>query len=206
MTGYSAIVVAGGAGRRMAASGPKPAVPVSGVPMLVRVLTAVAAARPRVVVGPDTLIGLLPADVIVTLEAPPGGGPAAGAAAGLAAIGPAGPDVVVLLAADLPFLAEDDVTELVTAARAAGVDGAVAVDADGRDQWLCGAWSAGALRARLDQVGEPAGLSLRALLGGLRVRRVALAGRGAGRPAPTFDCDTVDDLRRAEEWSDDQSG
>ena len=75
VTRYSAIVLAGGAGRRMAARGPKPAVPVGGVPMVARVLAAVEAARPRVVVGPGTLAGLLPADVIVTLESPPGGGP-----------------------------------------------------------------------------------------------------------------------------------
>ncbi|GAA1822877.1 molybdenum cofactor guanylyltransferase [Luedemannella flava] len=188
----------------MARPGPKPALAVGGVPMVLRVLGAVEAARPRVVVGPDTLAGLLPPDVIVTMESPPAGGPAAAAAAGLAVRlpdhGPR-PDIVVLLAADLPFLTADAVDTLVAAARDGGrpVDGAVAVDGDGREQWLCGAWSVAALRARISQVGELSGTSLRALLGGLTATHVRLA--DVAQPTPTFDCDTVDDLNRAEEMT-----
>lgn len=215
METFAAVVLAGGAGRRMG-SPAKPTFPVGGVALVSRVLVAVRAARLRVVVAPSALDGLLPDDVVRTLESPPGGGPVAGAAAGLAALNSAargartganpavGDDLVVaLLAADLPFLDETAVASLVAAAAGPGLDGAVAVDETGREQWLCGAWRAGALRARLAALGDPAGKSVRALLGELTAARVRLdvTSRPAGGPPPTFDCDTVDDLRRAEEWS-----
>jgi molybdopterin-guanine dinucleotide biosynthesis protein A len=241
----SAVVLAGGGGRRMGTAGAaKPTVAVGGVPLLVRVLAAVDGARPRVVVGPSSLATLLPPDVTLTLESPPGGGPAAATAAGLSVLARAD-GLVALLAADLPFLTAEAVGQLVAAASrpaiAAGatprpgtastlpadgavgtpadgdgaVDGAVAVDGAGRAQWLCGVWSVAALRRRIAAVGDLSGMSLRHLLGGLTAARIDLAARPgrdggdrdgnrdaeANRPAPTFDCDTVDDLRRAEEWS-----
>ncbi|MFC0507164.1 molybdenum cofactor guanylyltransferase [Micromonospora costi] len=196
---YAAVVLAGGAARRMGGVD-KPAVPVGGRPMRDRVLAAVADAEPRILVGPADAT---PPGVRVTREDPPGGGPVAAAAAGLALLDPA-TTVVALLAADLPLLTGDAVAVLRRElAGSEGVDGTCYVDADGRRQTLCGVWRADALRSALDRVavargGSLAGAPVRALLDGLRVREVAWAGGG---PPPWFDCDTDQDVRRAEEWS-----
>lgn len=200
---YAAVVLAGGAARRMGGVD-KPALPVGGRSMRDRVLSAIADASPRILVGPaDTP----PAGVRVTRERPPGGGPVAATAAGLALLD-AGTSVVALLAADLPLLTRDAVALLLRAlaAPAGGrveADGACYVDADGRRQMLCGVWRVPALRGALDRLaaergGSLAGAPVRALLAGLAVREVAWAGDG---PPPWFDCDTDEDVRRAEEWA-----
>ncbi|MFI7025827.1 molybdenum cofactor guanylyltransferase [Micromonospora sp. NPDC049900] len=194
MTTYAAIVLAGGAARRMGGRD-KPALPVGGVPMRERVLAAVADATPRILVGP----GPTPAGVLPARESPPGGGPVAATAAGVARLEPGVP-VVALLAADLPLLTRPAVGELLgeldTAPQA---DGVCFVDASGRRQTLCGVWRTDALRAALDRLaGRYAGAPLRELLAGLVVREVTWSGGG---PPPWFDCDTDGDVRRAEEWA-----
>jgi molybdopterin-guanine dinucleotide biosynthesis protein A len=102
---------------------------------------------------------------------------------------------VVLLAADLPFVSVAVVDRLCAQvpappADADAVDGAVLVDADGREQWLCSAWRTDALRT----VQLPVGGSLRGTLGSLRFARVP--DPGDGLPA-WLDCDTPLDLDRA---------
>lgn len=184
--GYDAVVLAGGTGRRLGGVD-KPALDVGGRSLLAGVLAAVADAQRRVVVGPPRD---LPADVVQVREDPPGGGPAAAVAAGLQEVRA---PWVALLAADLPLLTPAVVAALRRAA--ADADGALLVDADGRDQVLTGVWSTNALRAAAkgqDLNGAP----LRVLLRGLRTVRVGLADAGA---ADWFDCDTDDDLRRARE-------
>ncbi|SIN27162.1 molybdenum cofactor guanylyltransferase [Micromonospora cremea] len=214
---YAAVVLAGGAARRMGGVD-KPALPVGGRSMRDRVLAAVADAAPRVLVGPA---GVVPPGVRVTREDPPGGGPVTAAAAGLALLDPA-TNLVALLAADLPLLTRAAIDELLShlaplrhtgpAASASGSsdvgperlpDGACFVDADGRRQSLCGVWRVAALRAGLDRLtaergGSLAGAPVRALLAGLVVREVPWSGDG---PPPWFDCDTDEDVRRAEEWA-----
>jgi molybdopterin-guanine dinucleotide biosynthesis protein A len=183
--------------------------------MLWRVLDAVAGASVRVVVGP--VRPGLPADVLQVREQPPGGGPVAALATGLAAFGAgagAGPgadagvgvdsgavgiEFVAVLAADLPFLTPADVDALCWAAAAGDHDGAVLVDADGRRQWLCGVWRTGALRRRVAELTPPAGQSMRALMSGLRPHEVDR--RDPAAPPPWYDCDTEDDYRQAEEWA-----
>jgi molybdopterin-guanine dinucleotide biosynthesis protein A len=225
---YAAVVLAGGSGRRFGGID-KPALPVGGRSMLSRVLDAVAGASPRVVVGPSR--PGLPADVVQVREDPPGGGPVAAIAAGLAAVTA---DLVVVLAADLPFLTPDAVAAILAdatgeaggtggadatgeaggtggadatgeAGGTGGADGAVLVDADGREQWLCGAWRTAALRARLAALDPPAGRSMRQFVSGLRVTGVTMpagaGGRFADSPPAWYDCDTEDDYRRAEEWA-----
>lgn len=193
--GYAAIVLAGGAGKRL--GGPaKPILEVGGRPMLHRVLDAVADASPQIVVGPPELP--LPPHVLYTQEQPPGGGPAAATAAGLARL-PAHSAFVALLAADLPLFTTEAAGRLRRAANGTEVDGAVFVDDTGRLQWLCGVWRTSALRARLAALGsDPAGTSLRALLGELRIAQVSVP---APDPPPWFDCDTRADLRHAERWT-----
>ncbi|HWG92783.1 MAG TPA: molybdenum cofactor guanylyltransferase [Mycobacteriales bacterium] len=182
----TAVVLAGGAARRLGGAD-KPATPVGGVPLLDRVLAALPAEAQVVVVGPARPTSR---PVRWTREDPPGGGPVAALVAGLA---PATGDRVLLLAADLPFLTPAAVAALLDAVGEG--EGAVLVDDDDRPQWLTSAWRTASLRSALP-AGDPAGLPLRAVLGGLRTARVALPGEG---PPPWLDCDTPDDLRRAEE-------
>lgn len=198
MRAYAAVLLAGGAARRMGGVD-KPALPVGGRPMLHRVLAAVAAAEPRIVVG---AAGPVPPDVRVTREEPPGGGPVAATRAGLALLDP-GTATVALLAADLPLLTAGAVDDLLRQLDGSTVDGACYVDGDGRRQQLCGVWRVAALRAALDRLavqrgGTLDGAPVRAVLAGLTVREVAWSGSG---PPPWFDCDTDEDVRRAEEWT-----
>jgi molybdenum cofactor guanylyltransferase len=210
---YLAVILAGGAGRRLGGRA-KPTLPVAGRPMVTGVLAAVPAALMRVVVGPPELEAALPAGVRLTQERPPGGGPVAALSAGLAevsAAGLAGADgvrgagaedaAVVLLAADLPLLTTFAVERLVAALGDDSVDGAVYVDETGRPQWLCGVWRAAPLRRRLTEVahsGPVVGRALREVFGPMRVAHVVA---GAGEPPPWYDCDTPEQVRAAEELS-----
>jgi molybdopterin-guanine dinucleotide biosynthesis protein A len=200
VTEFAAIVLAGGRGRRL--GGPdKPGRAVAGRTMIQRVLDAVADASPRVVVGPPR--AGLPPDVVLARETPPGGGPVAAAAAGMALVGTAA-ESVALLAADLPLLTTDGIRTLRNALAAGPMDGACYVDESGHLQTLCGVWRAAALRRALARVaaehgGTLTGASMRAVTAGLAVVPVRRVGRGL---PPWFDCDTDDDLRRAEEWAE----
>ncbi|WP_243422288.1 molybdenum cofactor guanylyltransferase [Micromonospora globispora] len=198
VTAYAVVVLTGGAARRMGGVD-KPARPVGGRPMLHRVLAAVADAEPRIVVGPADAV---PEGVWVTREDPSGGGPAAATAAGLALLDP-GTTTVALLAGDLPLLTAEAVADLLRQLSGSPADGVCYLDDDGRRQQLCGVWRVAALRGALDRLagergGTLDGASMRALLAGLTVREVAWAGTG---PPPWLDCDTDEDVRRAEEWT-----
>ncbi|MEV0722179.1 NTP transferase domain-containing protein [Micromonospora purpureochromogenes] len=210
MTAYAAVVLAGGAARRMGGRD-KPALPVGGMPMRERVLAAVADAAPRILVGPADAV---PGDVLVTRERPPGGGPVAATAAGLALL-PPDTTTVALLAADLPLLTREAVGVLLRALHPEpdgapprghvddGPDGVCFLDDRSRRQPLCGVWQAAALRDALARLvgrrgGTPDGASMRELLAELRVRDLPWSGSG---PPPWFDCDTDSDVRRAEEWT-----
>ncbi|MFI6941467.1 DUF6457 domain-containing protein [Streptomyces sp. NPDC050418] len=130
MTTYDAVVLAGGAGRRLGGVD-KPAVQVGGRALLDRVLAACADARTTVVVAPPRPT-VRP--VVWTREEPPGGGPLAALAAGVEALAKAhagadaasdlapdpAPDLVLVLSADLPFLTEATVTQLLGALEAPG--------------------------------------------------------------------------------------
>lgn len=179
MTGFAAVVLAGGASRRMGGVD-KVALRVGGAALLDRVLHACRGADQAVCVGPVRSTAL---DVVWVREDPPGGGPVAALAAALPQIRS---EVVVLLAADLPF-----VTPACVALLAASVP-AVLVDEEDRDQWLCGAWEAAALRDQLAG-SDGQGARLRDLLAPLQPRRLRWYGEGR----PWEDCDTQDDLERA---------
>ncbi|GIJ66390.1 hypothetical protein Voc01_013070 [Virgisporangium ochraceum] len=175
MSRFGVVVLAGGAGRRLGGAA-KPTLVVAGRPMLARVLAAVDDAAERVVVGPPSLGplvsgmsagGMSAGGVVLVQEEPPGGGPVAGLAAGLAEVSA---EHVLVLAADLPLLTREAVGALLGAL--GGHDGAVFVDGNGRQQWLCGAWSSEALRRRLAvmEAGGPlAGRAMRELVAPLAV-------------------------------------
>jgi molybdopterin-guanine dinucleotide biosynthesis protein A len=193
----SAIVLAGGRGRRLGGI-LKAGLELGGVPMLTRVLGAIQPqVSPVVVVGPDDLGPLIPPDVLLTRESPPGGGPVAGIAAGLDRLVSAEPRQarVLIVAADLPLLTPEAV-ELLLTSTSASRPGAVFVDDAGQPQWLCGVWWESALRRTLEAIGDPSGLSMRQLVRDLDVTHVWFH----GAPPPWIDCDTDDDIRRAEEW------
>lgn len=180
---YDAVVLAGGEGRRLGGVA-KGEVQVGGRALLDRALDAVADARRRVVVGP---VGSRPG-VLATLEDPPLGGPVAGVDAGLAALGE-GADVVVVLACDVPRAGEVLPALLGALSGAPDADAAVALDAEGRPQWLVGAYRRAALDAALDRL-RPGGVrdrSVRSLVEGL-----AAVGVPAGDAAD--DTDTWEDV------------
>ena len=176
---FDAIVLAGGAGRRLGGTD-KPMLDVAGTPMLTHVVDAVSAARRRVVVGPRR-----PIDRTVTWcqEMPPGAGPVAALAAGLPLTRA---DVLVVLAADLPGIAPA-VAPLLKAV-GGSVDVAMLATA-ARLNYLAAAWRRPALSEALARVGDPAGVSMRALVAGATVAEVADPGWGD-------DCDTWTDLDR----------
>jgi molybdopterin-guanine dinucleotide biosynthesis protein A len=196
--GFAAVVLAGGAARRMGGAD-KPTIQVAGQSMLSRVLAAVHDADPRVVVGP--VPPDLPVKVASTREEPPGGGPVAAIAAGLALV-PEQVGFTALLAADLPLLTGEAIDVLRLTVEGAPMQGAVYRDAEGRRQTLCGVWRTPALRKALadfaKERGSLHGASMNALLEHLSFIEVSWRRPG---PPPWFDCDTDDDLRTAEEWA-----
>ncbi|MEU2108104.1 NTP transferase domain-containing protein [Streptomyces sp. NPDC019507] len=182
---YDAIVLAGGAARRLGGAD-KPGVSVGGRTLLDRVLTASRGAGRTIVVG-----GRRPTarPVTWTLEAPPGGGPLAALHAGLRR---SGAPTVVVLSADLPFLDEGTVRRLLDALEDGGREGALLVDADGRDQPLVAAYRAEPLHRELallaTEHGGLTGLPVRLLTGELDLDRVS------ARPLAAYDCDTWEDI------------
>ncbi|WP_404390332.1 molybdenum cofactor guanylyltransferase [Humibacillus xanthopallidus] len=182
----SVLVLTGGASRRMGSH--KPSLRVGAAPMVVRVLAA-ARPRPVLVVGRDDDV---PDGIPVLVEDPAGCGPVAAIAAGLGHL-PEGADVVVVLAADLPFVTSVHLDRLVSAVlHHPPTEGpAVTTDATGRLNWLCSAWRRAALEAAIDRLGDPAGRSMRDLAAGLRPVEVADTDHVAD------DVDTPDDLTRA---------
>ncbi|SDX51984.1 Molybdopterin-guanine dinucleotide biosynthesis protein A [Modestobacter sp. DSM 44400] len=181
---FAAVVLAGGRAVRLGGRA-KPQLQVGGHTMLAAVLTAVADAEVRIVVGPHQPV---PRGVVLVREEPPGGGPVPALRAGLAGVTQ---NVVAVLAGDLPFLTTEVVSGL--RERLTG-DGVLVVDATGRDQLLLGVWRTPALRAAVGGIGGPT--SMRAALSPLAVRRWRPEAP-AGGPAPWTDCDTPADLARA---------
>lgn len=179
---YDAIIVAGGAGRRMGGVS-KADLIVDGSRLLDTVVGAVRDARQTVVVGDASV----PDGVVRTREDPPGTGPAAGLGAGLAAIKHPSPWTMVLCV-DLP-----DAEGVAQRLREVGtglpeeVDGAALV-ANERWQWLMGWYRTAALQRALDAFGDLKHAPLRRVLAPLRLVEVE-----PGRAVPV-DLDTPADL------------
>lgn len=197
----AAIILTGGGSTRMGRH--KPALEVAGLPMVERILEA-AREHQRVVVGAPERV---PDGVPVVQESPPGGGPVAGIAAGLAALDDLderrgeGLELVAVLAGDLPFLTAHHLDELFVALTSGPPDierpeVALAVDKRGHANWLCGVWRADTLRRRLAEVGEPAGTSVRTLLHGIRQVHVL------DETGWSTDVDTPEDLDAARNRQD----
>ncbi|QNP67445.1 molybdenum cofactor guanylyltransferase [Streptomyces genisteinicus] len=187
-TAYDAVVLAGGAAERLGGAD-KPSVRVGGRPLLDRVLGACTGAGRTVVVG-GRRATVRP--VVWTREDPPGGGPAAALDAG---VRQCDAQTVVVLSADLPFLANATVDRLLAVLAETGREGAVLTDGEGRDQPLVAAYRTEPLRRELallaTEHGSLTGLPLRLL-----THELDLARLGSDSLA-SFDCDTWEDVSAA---------
>ena len=192
---YDAVVLAGGAARRLGGAD-KPGLRVGGRALLDRVLAACADAGTTAVVAAPRPTAR---PVRWAREDPPGAGPVAALDAGLRHTTA---DVVVVLSADLPFLEVATVRRLLTVLRTGRAEGVLLTDADGRDQPLVAAYRASALRRELTALTAAASISgsaERSGLTGLPLRRLtaALDLTRVPDPVASFDCDTWDDLATA---------
>ena len=190
---FDAVVLAGGRGTRLGGTD-KPGLVVGGQTLLGAVVSAVtsAGADRVVVVGPErTGAG---GAVRYVREDPPGRGPVAALACGLEQVSA---PVVVLLAADLPFLRPAHVTRLLAGLAARQDPGVVLLDDTGRPQWLVSGWRAARLRGALDRY---PGRSLGGVLGPLDPVLLPDV-TAAGEPPGWLDCDTAADLRQARQWA-----
>ena len=163
MPEFDAIILAGGRGSRLGGVS-KADLMVGGRRLLDVVLEAVRHARTTVVVGQVAA----PDGVLVTLEDPPGTGPAAGIVAGLEAVAqPAGWTVV--LACDLPGVQAAVPRLLAATARDDDLDGYCLASPEGRPQGLLGIHRTPRLRLVAQTYGDPRNRSVRGLLAGLRL-------------------------------------
>ncbi|MGW7362637.1 NTP transferase domain-containing protein [Streptomyces sp. NPDC054841] len=185
---YDAIVLAGGAAKRLGGAD-KPGVSVGGRALLDRVLTVCRGAGRTVVVGGRRATAR---PVLWARETPSGGGPLAALDAGLRQT--SAPTVLVL-SADLPFLGEGTVRQLLDALGTGEQEAALLTDAEGRDQPLVAAYRAEPLRREMALIaaeyGSLAGLPLRLLTQELDLDRIP------AEPLAAFDCDTWEDIAAA---------
>jgi molybdopterin-guanine dinucleotide biosynthesis protein A len=182
---FDAVILAGGRGRRMG-DGSKPLRKLAGWPMLDHVVLACSAASRQIVVG-SSRIGI--GEPLFCREQPAGSGPVAALSAGLRHVQQ---PVVLVLAADLPFVAGALGPLRALLAGEPGADATALVEPSGRVNYLAAAWRTAALYTALDRLGDPAGRPVRALYDSVAVRYL-----------PDFDawgadCDTPEDLRLAE--------
>ena len=171
---YDAVVVAGGGSQRLGTD--KTRVLVAGETSLDRVLRAVGGARQRVVVGTARPVR---SPVVWTREDPPGGGPAAGVVAALDLVTA---PVVVLLAADSPYVTAATVARLLAALP--GHRAVTLTDGEGRRQHLITAACTDALRAAAAVRPTWTDAAMHELLAPLDATTVPAEGR------ETFDLDT----------------
>lgn len=184
-----AVILTGGTAARMDGVD-KAAIELDGATLLERSLGALAEADEVVVVGEPVPTSR---PVTWTREDPQGGGPAAGILAGIDRFYRP-PDLVVVLAVDMPRVTPDTVRRLVAAVADTAYDGAQLVDAQQRTQPLCAVYRRWALeRARPAEREHEHGLPVRELLLTLDLAEVAALGHEAR------DVDTWEDLRALRE-------
>ena len=191
-----AVVLAGGAGRRLGGVD-KAGLVVGGRALLDRVLAAAAGVAGRlVVVGPPRPV-VLGRAVIFVQEDAPGGGPVPAVVAALDALG--GASIVVVLAVDLPLLTGADLGRMVATLTTADppVGAVAAADPSGGPNPLLAAYRADALRATAATLDGPAGVGVAAA----RLLPAAVAVIDLGADA-TLNVNTPADLERATELAE----
>ena len=162
---FDAIVLAGAQSRRLDGAD-KALVEIDGRTLLDTVLAATEGADRVIVAGPRRTVA---PEVIWVQEQPPGGGPVAAVAAALAETAA---DWVLVLATDLPRVA-DAVPLLLTAAAHADV---AVLERGGRRNHLAAVWRTSALRDALDRLPTVADAAMRALFEEVEVEEVADTG------------------------------
>lgn len=167
---HDAVILAGGTGSRLGGVD-KARLDVGGTTLLERMLAAVSAARRVVVVAPpESVAGLArAANVSVTLEDPPGGGPVAGLVAGMSLLVDDPAEWTLVAAVDQPG-ASVTVPAVLAAAGAApaGIDAVCHRDPGGHPQWLLALHRTAALRAALAPYGSGHGVSMRRVVSALQ--------------------------------------
>ena len=177
---WDAIVLAGGRGSRLGGVD-KAALEFEGETLIARTLRAVAGAG-RIIVAGDP--GPVPEGTIVVREEPRFSGPAAAIGAAMAEVQA---PYVFLVGCDHPFLS--DAVDLLL--DEASGDGVIAVDADGRRQYLMSVLDAAALRASIAAQATLVDLAVRALLVPLELMEIPIPTRAA------LDIDTWHDQEKA---------
>lgn len=185
MTAADAIVLAGGRASRMGGVD-KPAIVIGGRSMLDAALAAVAGRGRTVVVGPHR--PELNPEIRQVREVPPGSGPVAAVDAGLRALAGSRAPLVVVLAADMPFVTPGTITELLRHEAESGAEAVFAADESGRPQYLVGVWRRSALNAALAELDSLINQPMKALV----PADTAIVGLSG-----IADCDTEDEVRRA---------
>ncbi len=175
-----AVVLTGGSAVRLDGVD-KASIEIGGLTLLEHALGALIDVPEVVVVG-DHVPTTRP--VTFTREDPADGGPAAGLLAGLRAFARA-PHLVVVLAVDMPLVTSTTIRRLLDAVEN---DGAALVDDTGRLQYLCAVYATNALDRTRPSYEQEHGLSMRSLVGPLRIVQVP------AYSAETRDVDTWADL------------
>lgn len=175
-----AVVLTGGSAVRLDGAD-KASIELGGLTLLEHALGAMLDVDEVVVVGEP-----VPTTRPVTFarEDPVGGGPAAGLLAGLRAFARR-PDLLVVLAVDMPLVTSATVRRL---RAAAANDGAVLIDQSDQLQYLCAVYLTDALDRVRPSYEDEYGLSMRALVAELRLEQVPAFG------PETHDLDTWEDL------------
>jgi molybdopterin-guanine dinucleotide biosynthesis protein A len=187
MADYDALVLAGGAGRRMGGAD-KAAIEFGDQTLLDRALAATVGAHRVIVVGRRRP---LPDGVLAACENPPGGGPVAAIEAGLALVTRT---FVVVLACDMPFVTAEHVRRVVDVLRSpehSETEAAMYVDESGRRQPLAAAYRVAALRRTLPTLQPTTGIAVHRLITPLTVAEIP------ADPGTTADCDTWVDVARS---------
>ncbi|MET3961774.1 molybdopterin-guanine dinucleotide biosynthesis protein A [Marmoricola sp. OAE513] len=179
-----AVILTGGSAVRLSGAD-KASIELGGLTMLEHAIGALLDVDEVVVVGepvPTTR------PVTFTREDPAGGGPAAGVLAGMACFARR-PELLVVLAVDMPLVTSSTIRRLVEAVTSdERFDGAALIDAGRRLQYLCAVYSFEALQRVRPSYEEEHGLAMRRLVGTLRLEHVPAFG------PESRDVDTWDDL------------